>query len=201
MATKKEQTSKGLIKDILSKAWEKAKELPRKLRGTKANVEERARERIAEKTGRSKKQIKDIEKGKRPGKNLLDSLKQMKRGRKVTAPPKEEKKAKARKKLTPEEIAAKAKAEAEAKAKAELEAKRRELQDAAAGGITVTVTGKMGTSKDFRNRTVSADLEPDDALEFLMLRETNQQAALDFFFEHAYGAPLTVERLDSLTVS
>jgi outer membrane biosynthesis protein TonB len=98
MAKKTEVTSKGVIRDLLSKAWEKVKELPRKIRGTKADVEAKELKRIAEKTDRSVKQIKDIKEGKRPGKNLLDPLKQIKRGRKVQAPPKEEKKVKARKK-------------------------------------------------------------------------------------------------------
>lgn len=85
---KKEAGSKGVIKSLLSRAWEKVKDLPRRIRGTKADVEAKERKKIAEKTGRDPKQIRDIEKGKRPGRNLLDSLKAMKAGRKVEAPPK-----------------------------------------------------------------------------------------------------------------
>lgn len=93
---KKETTSKGVIRDLMARAWEKAKEkakgLASKFRPKKADVEAKERKKIAEKTGRSAKQIADIEKGKRPGRNLLDSLKGLKRGRKVKPPEKEPKK-------------------------------------------------------------------------------------------------------------
>lgn len=82
-------TSKSLIKGLLSKAWEKVKDIPRKVRGTKADVEAKERKRIAEKLDRSEKQVREIEKGKRPGRNLFESLKRLKRGRKAEPPPKE----------------------------------------------------------------------------------------------------------------
>lgn len=98
MAKKKETTARGVIKDILTKAWDKVKGKPRSERGTKAEVEAGALKRIADKVGRSIKQVKDIAIGKRPGKNLVEPLKQVKRGRKVEAPPKEEKKVTRKKK-------------------------------------------------------------------------------------------------------
>src|SRR5262245_61862602 len=93
---KKEVSARSLIKDIQQKAWEKVKDAPRRERGTKAEVQARALEKTAEKLGRSVKQLRDIESGKRPGNNLVDGLKQVKRGRKVEAPAKDEKKVKAR---------------------------------------------------------------------------------------------------------
>ncbi len=102
MAKKKtDTTSRGVIKGLLQKAWDKVKGKARSERGTKADVEAKERKRIAEKTGRSVKQVKDIEKGKRPGKNLFEPLKRLKRGRKAEDPPKEPKKI-TRKKERPE---------------------------------------------------------------------------------------------------
>lgn len=102
MAKKKTETSKGVIRDLLARAWAKVKGKPRSERGTKADVEAKERKRIAEKTGRSEKQIKDIEKGKRPGKNLFEPLRRMKRGQKAEAPPKDEKKITRKKPEKPE---------------------------------------------------------------------------------------------------
>jgi hypothetical protein len=159
---------------------------------------------LAGKLGRSASTIRDIISGRRPGENLRESARDLAKGkRKVTPPPP----VKTPKKKAEDAEAERKKAEeAERKRQEELarrerEAKARELAAAAAQGITVTVTGKMGTSKDFRNRSVSADLEPEDAVEFLMLRDQDEQAALDFFFEVGYGAPLSVERLDSLVIN
>lgn len=92
----KEITSRSLIRDIQAKEWTRVKDQPRSQRGTKAEVYERALKKIADKAQRSVKQIRDIESGKRPGKNLLQPLKQIKSGRRVTAPEKQEQKVKAR---------------------------------------------------------------------------------------------------------
>lgn len=101
MAKAKEVSSKTLITSLLDKAWQKAKGKPRSDRGTKADVEARELRRIAEKIGRSTKQIRDIKEGKRPGKNLAVPLKAMKGGRKPAPPPKDPIKAKARRKPEP----------------------------------------------------------------------------------------------------
>lgn len=95
---KKETTSKSIIGDLVAKEWAKVKGQPRSKRGTKADVEARIIKRVAEKTGRSTGQVRKVYKGERPGKNLLEPLKAIKRGRKVQPPEKEPKKITRRKK-------------------------------------------------------------------------------------------------------
>src|SRR5215813_8345169 len=127
-----EATSKGLIKGLLSKAWAKAKAAYEKAkakaksvvgkarakvaRPKKSEVESKERKRIAIKTGRSVSQVRAIEKGERPGRNLQGALKSMKAGRPVRAPRKISKPTPAKKAPapTPRRIAKPAKVEAPA---------------------------------------------------------------------------------------
>lgn len=183
----KEPTSKGIIKDLLSKAWQKAKDLPRKLRGTKADVEAKERKRIAEKTGRSSKQIRDIEQGKRPGRNLFEPLKKLKRGRKPEAPPKEEKKVKARKKPPAEKPPAE---------KPKKEPEKKPAAPEMPNGLKVKIKGEIAPFKGkedkneyVRSRTITTTLQGDALRDFMKLWTSgNEKKALEYATAIYFGA-------------
>jgi hypothetical protein len=191
MAKRKEQTSRGVIKDLLAKAWEKAKGKPRSERGTKAEVEAREVKRLAEKTGRSAKQIRDIESGKRPGKNLLDPLKQIKRGRKVVAPPKEPKKiTRAKKPIAPPKPPA-------------LPPRPKEIEVTLKGMIGPTPNFRRGDTEAPRFRVVTVSLDEDETADYYAALEKGDleaaQVAIGAYFEGT-GHPGHVESLSSANV-
>lgn len=153
--------------------------------------------------------ISQVMAGKKPGENLAAPLLELERKLAGEQAPKEAIKdyhldiprrltregAIARVRESSQEKAEREREEREAadrRAEAERQAARdREFEAVMEGGMTVTVSGVMGTSDDFRQRTVEADLDPDDAAEFLGLWNVDQKAALDLFFD-VYGAPLSV---------
>src|SRR5262249_37321088 len=186
MAKKKETTAKSVIKDLLAKAWDKVKGKPRSERGTKAEVQAREVKRIAEKAGRSAKQIRDIEKGKRPGKNLLEPLKRLKAGRKVAAPPKE-----------PKKITRKAKPAKPAKpAKKPPEKPPAPPAPPALppmpNGLKVKITGEIAPFKNddyLRTRTITQVLKGDALRDFLKLWTSgNEVKALKYATAIYFGA-------------
>lgn len=169
---------------------------------------------IAKAFGIDSSTITQIEKGKKPGANLAaplmelerrvaagESIKevQIDRPKRVTKSGEVAKvrKSKADKEREAEEARRKAEEERAAR---ELAAKRAELEGAAAGGITVTVSGVLGMSKDYRSRSIPIDMDEEEALTFLMLREESEQSAFDFAFE-VYGAGLSAKGDYSMTVS
>ncbi len=168
----KETTSKSIIRDLVTKEWAKVKGQPRSKRGTKADVEARVIKRIAEKTGRNPKQIRDIEKGKRPGKNLFEPLKAIKRGRKVAAPPKEPKKItrRAKPKPPPQPPAA---------------------PPSMPNGLKVKIKGEIAPFKNdeyLRDRTVTTTLRGETLKDFMKLWTSgNEDKALRLALSNYFG--------------
>lgn len=164
--------------------------------------------KIARALGRDSSTISQIEAGKKPGANLAADLLKLERDLAGESAPGEaikEIELEPPARLTREgELAAvrQSRADIEAQAEADRAAARHvEIAGAGESGMTVTIRGKIGSSKDFRNRVISADFEPDEAAAFLAFWESDRDQAYELFWEAALYPQLTVERLDSIEFS
>lgn len=153
---------------------------------------------IARSLGIDSSTITQIEKGNKPGANLTADLARIERELAGAEKPKEaiaDIHLEPPKRLTREGEPVRVRegaADREARAEAEREeARGSEMEAVGAEGMTITISGVMGTSKDFRERTVSVDLDPDEAIEFLTMWDIDRDKALDICFQ-IYGAPLSV---------